>query len=153
LSVQPLPDGAHGLRRRSGLRLRLVVRRAEGLHRAVLGDDGRLQYEHRNSGRMLEVLSALHRDDAIHDPRGGAVPVLTDERLRDLTMGLVARKKSPFPSSALAAWALGAALAVLGCEQPRSDWNKVFQRSQGWLYADGGSSVELAGGRRVWFFG
>jgi hypothetical protein len=79
--------------------------------------------------------------------------VLTVQRVWDLTMAIVANRASLFRRPAWRAVALGAAVAVLGCQQPRSDWNKVFQRSQGWLYADGGSSAELSGGRRVWFFG
>lgn len=79
--------------------------------------------------------------------------MLTGERLRDPTMTIVARSRNPLRRSSKLGWAVATALAMLGCEHPRDDWNKVFQRSQGWLYADGGSSAELAGGRRVWFFG
>jgi hypothetical protein len=44
------------------------------------------------------------------------------------------------------------AFAAVACQRSQ-DWNGVFHRSQGWLYADGGSSAELPDGRRVWLFG
>jgi hypothetical protein len=40
----------------------------------------------------------------------------------------------------------------LGCQRS-ADWNSVFHRTEGWRYADGGSSAELPDGRRVWLFG
>lgn len=49
-----------------------------------------------------------------------------------------------------AAVALGGAPA---CQGPSTDWNSVFHRRDGWLYADGGSSAELPDGRTVWLFG
>lgn len=50
--------------------------------------------------------------------------------------------------------ALLAAVLLTGLDYPRSaDWNSVFRRTQGWRYADGGSSAELPDGRRVWLFG
>jgi hypothetical protein len=49
-------------------------------------------------------------------------------------------------------WLLAALIATTACHRS-ADWNSVFHRPQGWLYADGGSSTELPDGRRVWLFG
>lgn len=50
-------------------------------------------------------------------------------------------------------WAvLALATASLGC-QSSGDYNRVFHRSQGWWYSDGGSSARLPDGRTVWLFG
>src|SRR5262252_2342679 len=53
-----------------------------------------------------------------------------------------------------ALWGVVAAATIggVGCHESQ-DYNGVFHRSRGWLYADGGSSAELPDGRRVWLFG
>lgn len=62
------------------------------------------------------------------------------------------KHRSPFFRAIVCLVNFAGVVASGGCQRA-GDWNAVFHRSQGWQYADGGSSAELSNGRRVWLFG